>query len=320
MAHEHHHADGKATPSPSPSPPTRGRGDVAARYTRAFAIGVTLNTVFVLVEFTFGLMSNSLALVADAGHNLSDVLALVLAWGAAALAQRQATLRRTYGWGRSTILAGLVNALSLLVVTGAVAWEAIRRLADPAPVAGGVMIWVALVGVVVNATTAALFLPGRERDVNIRGAFLHMSSDAAVSVGVIVAGVVILATGWLWVDPALGLVIGVVIVANAWLLLREALDLALDAVPEGVDLAAVQQYLSSVPSVQGVHDLHVWGMSTTQTALSAHLVMPGALADDELLARAAHELHERFGIQHATLQVEGGDPSYPCPLAAIHVL
>jgi cobalt-zinc-cadmium efflux system protein len=292
----------------------------ADSYSHSFALGVGLNATFVLVEAVLGIASNSLALVADAGHNLSDVLALVLAWGAATLSRRQATAQRTYGWGRSTVLAALANALLLLVVTGAIGWEAIRRLSEPGPVAEQAMIWVALIGVVVNGSTALLFLPGRKYDLNVRGAFIHMASDAAVSVGVVLAGIAIAATGLLWIDPAVGLVIAVVILLSTWSLLRDSINLALDAVPPGVDVGSIRRYLASLPHVAEVHDLHVWGMSTTETALSVHLVIPDHLTDDALLAQVADELHEAYGIAHATLQLECGDPAHPCPLATVHAV
>ena len=272
--------------------------------------------MFVIAETVFGLVSNSLSLIADAGHNLSDVLALLLAWGAVALSRRQPTARRTFGWGRSTILAALGNAVSLIVVTGAVGWEAARRLVEPSPVEPGVMVLVASLGVVINASTALMFLADRHRDLNIRGAYVHMASDAAVSLGVIVGGLVIALTGWHWVDAALGLGIAFVILLSTWGLLRASLNLALDAVPDGIDVDRIRGYLETLPEVAQVHDLHVWGMSTTTTALSAHLVVPGKDVDDSILAHVADELHDLFGIGHATLQVERGDPSHPCPLAA----
>lgn len=289
-------------------------------YDSSFAVGIGLNLVFVIVEAVFGILSNSLALIADAGHNLGDVLALALAWGATMLGRRHPTPQRTYGWGRSTVLAALVNAFSLLLVTGGIAWEALRRLADPAPVGELTIIWVGAAGVIVNGVPALLFFQGRKRDLNIRGAFLHLASDAGVSLGVIVAGIAILATGWLWVDPMVGLLIAAVILLSAWGLLRDSLNLALDAVPRGVDVAGVRRYLASLPDVADVHDLHIWGMSTTETALSAHLVMPAGMVDDALLVRVVGELRGRFGIEHSTLQIERGDPSHPCPLVAVHPL
>src|SRR5215475_3864962 len=228
----------------------------AANYSRAFAIGVVLNLGFVVVEFIYGHLAHSLALVADAGHNLSDVLALSLAWGAAVLAQRRPTPGRTYGLRRSSILAALMNAIVLLVAVGAIAWEAVRRFSAPSPVAEQTVIWVAAIGIVINAGTALLFLSGRQGDVNIRGAFLHMAADAGVSLGVVLAGVAILATGWWWLDPVVSLAIVVVILIGTWDLLRESVNLALDAVPANVDLHGVRQFLAGLPKVVDVHDLH----------------------------------------------------------------
>ena len=289
-----------------------GHAHGSADYGRAFAIGVALNLGFVAVEAAFGLLSGSLALVADAGHNLSDVLGLLLAWGASVLVRRRPTLRRTYGLRRSSILAALVNAVFLLVAIGAIAWEAARRFGEPGPVAGGTVIGVALIGLAVNGATALLFLRGQRADLNIRGAFLHMAADAGVSLGVALAGVAILLTGWRWLDPAVSLAVVAIIFVGTWGLLRDSVNLALDAVPEGIDAAAVEAHLRGLPAVAGVHDLHIWAMSTTETALTAHLVLPGGRGGDALLARACRELRDRFGIEHSTLQVEHGDPAFPC--------
>ena len=290
----------------------QGHSHGASGYGRAFAIGVALNLGFVAVEFVYGRMAHSLALVADAGHNLSDVLGLLLAWGAAALAQRHPTPGRTYGMRRSSILAALVNAVVLLVAVGAIAWEAVRRFGEPGEVAGSTVIWVALVGIAVNTVTALLFMSGRKSDLNIRGAFLHMAADAGVSLGVVVSGFAIIATGRQWLDPVVSLVIVVVIVAGTWGLLRDSVNLALDAVPENIDEYEVERYLTDLPTCSEVHDLHIWGMSTTECALTAHLVMGRKVCDDAFLAQIARELHDRFGIEHSTLQVENGDPDYPC--------
>jgi cobalt-zinc-cadmium efflux system protein len=273
---------------------------------RAFAIGIGLNLGFVLVEAGFGLWADSLALLADAGHNLSDVLGLALAWGADRLARRPATARRTYGLRRSSILAALVNAVLLLLAIGAIGWEAVRRFAHPEPVAGLTVAGVAAVGVVINAATAALFLRDREHDVNVRAAFLHMVADAGVSAAVLAAGVGIRFTGWAWLDPAASLLVVAAIAVATWGLLRESVDLALDAVPEGIDPKAVEAYLAAAPGITAVHHLHIWGTSTTETALTAHLVKPDGRLDDGLIARLATELHERFGIAHATIQLEQG--------------
>ncbi|MGI8978303.1 MAG: cation diffusion facilitator family transporter [Pirellulaceae bacterium] len=282
-------------------------------YGRVFAVGVVLNGLFVLLEAGCGIYVQSLALLADAGHNLSDVLGLLLAWGAMTLARRRPTARRTYGLRRTTIIAALANAVLLLVAVGAISWEAIRRFADPQPAHEAVIIGVAAAGIVVNTVTALLFLRGSHHDVNVRGAFLHMAADAAVSLGVVIAGIAIYFTHWLWIDPAISLMIAVVILVSTWGLLRESLDLALDAVPKGIEPRKVEDYLATLPGVREVHDLHIWGLSTTEAALTAHLVMPETPYEDALLLQITRELHDRFGIEHATLQVERGNlADYPC--------
>ncbi len=273
-------------------------------YNRAFAIGVALNVIYIVVEATYGFLAGSLALLADAGHNLSDVLGLLLAWGANYLVQRKPTERHTYGWRKSTILAALTNAIILLVAMGAIAWEAVQRFSDPSPVAGKTVIIVAAIGVVINTATALLFLSGRKTDLNIRGAFLHMAADAGVSAGVVLAGVAILTTGWPWIDPVVSLTITAIILAGTWGLLRDSFNLALDAVPAGIDPEAVKTYLSDLPGVTGVHDLHIWAMSTSETALTVHLLKPDARDDDTLIEQASRELHDRFGIEHITIQWE----------------
>lgn len=276
-------------------------------YNRAFGIGILLNVAFVVFEAAFGIFSDSLALLADAGHNLGDVLGLVLAWGAHLLSTRDRSHRRTYGWKSTTILAALINAVVLLVALGGIAWEAIRRLGHPQPVAGTTVIYVAALGVVINTATALLFVAAREKDLNIRGAFLHMAADAGVSLGVVVAGIVILATGWTWIDPVVSLAIAAIILFGTWRLLVDSLNLILQAVPAGIDPQAVADYLLSIPGVEAVHDLHIWAMSTTETALTAHVVKPGLEDDDDMLMRLRAELNERFGIEHVTLQVERSD-------------
>ena len=290
-----------------------------ASFGRAFAIGIALNVTFVLVEALFGYFSNSMALMADAGHNLSDVLGLVVAWVAAVLSKRPPTARYTYGLTGSSILAALFNAVFLLVAVGAIGWEAILRLANPEPVGGKTVIAVAAFGILINGFTAWLFASGRKGDLNIRGAFLHMTADAAVSAGVVVAGLVILSTGWLWLDPAVSLVIVAIIVWGTWGLLRDSMALSLSAVPKRIDPGAVRAFLSSRSGVTGLHDLHIWPMSTTETALTAHLVMPGGHPGDAFLVELAHEIKERFGVGHATLQVET-DPDTPCDLEPDHVV
>jgi cobalt-zinc-cadmium efflux system protein len=282
-------------------------------HNRAFVVGIGLNLGFVFLEAGLGLWANSLALLADAGHNLSDVLGLLLAWGASYLSSRRPTARRTYGLRRSSILAALLNTVVLLVAIGGIAWEAIKRLQSPEPVSGLVVVGVAAAGVVVNGATAWLFMAGRKRDLNIRGAFLHMAADAGVSAGVVIAGLVIRRTGWQWVDPAASLLVVVVIAIATWGLFRESLDLALDAVPAGIDPAAVEAYLANLPGITAVHDLHVWGMSTTEVALTAHLVKPDGQLDDCLLETVTEELHKKFGIGHVTIQLEQG-AEHPCNL------
>ncbi|MFG1288904.1 cation diffusion facilitator family transporter [Xanthobacter versatilis] len=273
---------------------------------RAFAIGAGLNFGFVIVEVIFGLYAGSLALLADAGHNLSDVLGLLLAWGAAWLSRRAPTRLRTYGYGRSSILAALANAMILLLGTGGIILEAISRLSQPEPVETGIVMVVALVGVAVNMGTALMFMAGRKGDLNVRGAFIHMVADGAISLGVVAAAGVIALTGWLWLDPLVSLVIAVAIIAGTWGLLRDSVNLAMDMVPTGIDPEQVEAFLAARPGVSEVHDLHIWGLSTTSVALSAHLVRPGAELDDDFLSETCAELRARFGIAHPVLQVEEG--------------
>lgn len=296
---------------------SHGHNHAPADFGRAFIIGIGLNTAFVVAEVLYGTLAKSLALVADAGHNASDVLGLLLAWGAYLAAKRRPSQKHTYGLRRSSILASLTNAVLLLVALGAIIWEAIQRFSQPAPVAGGTVIWVATLGIAINGVTAYLFASGRKGDLNLRGAFQHMLADAVVSAGVVVGGIVILFTGWNWLDPVISLILAAVILYGTWGLLRESLDLALDAVPESVDLNKVRAFLSSQPGVSGVHDLHVWGMSTTETALTVHLVIPEGLPDIAL-QHLRHELHEQFGVEHATLQIEQGE--VPCDLLSDEVV
>ena len=281
-------------------------------YDRAFAAGVVLNLAFVVVEVVFGVLSDSLALLTDAGHNLSDVLGLLLAWGAAALARRRPSARRTYGYSRATILASLFSGLLLMGAVGAIGWEAFNRLMEPTEPAGMTIMIVAAIGVVINTVTALFFLSGKDRDLNIRGAFLHMAADAAVSLGVLFSGWLIWMHGWLWVDPVISMVIAAVILFSTWGLLRDSLNLAVDAVPRDVNPAAVRSYLCGLPNVHELHDLHIWPMSTTDTALTAHLVMNPTPASDGFLHEVAHELESRFGISHATIQVERIDSDVVC--------
>jgi len=285
---------------------------------RAFAIGVALNMVYVVVEAAFGLLAGSLALLADAAHNLSDVLGLLLAWGASSLARRAPSDRFTYGLRGSTIMAALGNAVLLLFACGGIAWEAVGRFGQAATPSGALIMSVALVGVGVNAATALLFLRERKRDLNVRGAYLHMVADAAVSLAVVLAGAVILLTGVAWLDPVASLVIVAVILLATWGLLRDSLQLSLHAVPGGVELQAVREYLAGLPGVAEVHDLHVWAMSTTETALTAHLVVPKGHPGDAFLNELCRTLDARFGIHHATVQIEMGDTGEACELAPEH--
>lgn len=276
-----------------------GDGD----FSRAFLLGIVLNTLFVAVEAFYGWRVNSLALLADAGHNLSDVAGLAVAWGGARAAGMRPTARHTYGWKRASILAAFANAVILLVAMGSLAWEAIGRLSMPQPVQGGTVMVVAGVGIAVNLGTALLFARGRAGDLNVRGAFLHMAGDALVSAGVVVAGGLSIAFGWSWLDPVTSLAIALIIVLATWSLFRQSLHLLFDGVPEGIELNAVRRELEKLPGVERVHDLHVWATGTTETALTAHLVMPEGHPDDRFFETAARQLEARFGIGHATLQV-----------------
>ncbi len=307
MAHNHSHRD-------------HGHDHPTSNYNRAFAIGIVLNVSFVIVEAVYGVLAHSVALLADAGHNLSDVLSLILAWGASWLSRRPPNRRYTYGLRRSSILIALLNAILLLLAMGGITWETLQRLGNPEPIAGGTVIGVAAVGIFINTITALMFMSGRNLDLNIRGAFLHMAADAGVSLGVVLAGIAIVATGWLWFDPVVSLIIVVVVVVGTWQLLKDSVNLALDAVPEGVEPLAVETYLAERPGVAQVHDLHIWAMSTTQTALTVHLVMPSGHPGDDFLAQTCRELHDHFGVEHATLQVETGDPNHPCILQSDKVV
>jgi cobalt-zinc-cadmium efflux system protein len=302
--HGHHHDHGHA----------HSHGHGAQAMGRAFAIGVALNLAYVIGEVVFGLYAGSLALLADAAHNFGDVMGLAMAWLASNLARRAPSERYTYGLRGSSILASLANAALLLLVTGGIAWEAVQRLTAPRPAAGLTIMAVAAVGVAVNGFCALLFASGRKGDLNVRAAFAHLAADALVALGVVVAGGLILITHLAWIDPVASLAISAVIVVSSWSMTRESLDLALQAVPLGIDRSGVLDYLTGLPGVSEVHDLHIWGMSTTETALTAHLVRPGAGLDDALLRGVCEELRTRFSIHHATFQVEGGDET-PCELA-----
>ena len=278
---------------------------------RAFLAGILLNVAFVTLEGVFGVLAHSTALLADAAHNLSDVLGLVMAWGASTLARRAPSNLHTYGFRRSTVLAALANAVLLLAAVGAVAWEAIGRFGARTEPHGTTMMWVAAAGVVVNGVSALLFRRGSEHDANVRGAFLHLLADAAVSTGVVIAGAVVWQTGWSWVDPVTSLVVSAVVLFGTWGLLRDALHLAMDGVPRTVEIENVRAFLAGLPDVDTVHDLHVWAMSTTEVALTAHLVMPWRDSPPAFLAGLEHELEERFGIAHATVQIEPASGT-PC--------
>lgn len=274
-----------------------------ANFGKAFAIGITLNTALVIAQGIYGYIANSTALLADASHNLSDVLGLVLAWGASIAAKRAPSGRFTYGFRASTILAALANAVFLLVATGAIGWEAILRLREPEPVAGVTVMVVAGIGILINGFTAMLFARGRKDDINIEGAYLHMAADAAVSLGVVVSAALIIWTGWLWLDPITSLVICATILWSTTRLLRSSIDMSMAAAPRGTDLAAIRGFLMQRPGVSAIHDLHVWPISTTETALTCHLVMPGGAGDDFLM-ETADKLKATFKIGHTTLQVE----------------
>jgi len=284
-----------------------------ADFGTAFAVGIALNTAFVVLEAAFGIYSNSMALIADAGHNLSDVLGLLIAWGASVLSRRPPTARYTFGLRGTSILAALFNAIFLLVATGAIAWEAVLRLLAPQPVAGPTVMIVAAIGIAINGFTAWLFAAGRKDDLNIRGAYLHMAADAAVSAGVVVAGLVITLTGWLWLDPLMSLVISAIIVLGTWGLLRDSVAMSLAAVPAGIDPAKVRATLAAQTGVSAVHHIHIWSLSTNETALTAHLVMPAGHPGDGFLRNVAAELKVHHGIGHSTLQIETGS-GIDCPL------
>jgi len=286
LGHHHHHA-----------PKSFGR---------AFAIGIALNLIFVFVEGAYGFFSNSLALLSDAGHNLSDVLGLFLAWFATWLARKRPSAQFTYGFRSSSIFAAAINAVVLLIAVGGILWEAIVRFSSPAAVDSKMVMAVAAIGIVINGATAALFASGSKGDLNIRGAFLHMLADALISFGVVIAGFIILQTGLLWIDPAISIVIGIVIVIGTWGLLKDSVSMALAGVPDGIDAHAVEDYLLSLPGVSRVHDLHIWALSTSQTALTAHLVCP-VETGDQFLFSLSHSLNEKFGIGHSTVQIERGE-------------
>ena len=312
-SHDHDHAHGHGH-SHGPG----GHAHAPASFGKAFAIGILLDVAFVVIEAAFGVLSHSLALLADAGHNLSDVLSLAIAWAAVVLARKVPTQRFTYGLTGSSILAALINGILLMIAAGAIAWEAVQRFGDPQPVAGNTVMIVAAIGIVINTATALLFMRGRKGDINIQGAFLHMAADAAVSAGVVIAGLAIKLTGWNWLDPVVSLAIVAIVIWTTWGLLREATAMSLNAAPTGIDTAAVQRHLEALDGVTAVHDLHIWAMSTTETALTAHLVMASDHDRDTFLKRVAGELQRLFRIGHTTLQIERGEGS--CALEPADVI
>jgi len=281
-------------------------------YNRAFAAGVALNLIFITVEAVYGVLASSLALITDAGHNLGDVMGLLLAWGATYLATKRPTLRRTYGYSRLTILASVTSGLLLLLAVTIIAWEAVNRFLEPVTPAGHTIMVVAGIGVIINAFTAWFFVSGKDHDLNIRGAYLHMTADAAVSLGVVISGLMIWQFGLNWLDPLSSLLIAAVIFWSTWGLLRDSLNLAIDGVPRDLDPTLVREWLAQQPGVEDLHDLHIWPMSTTKTALTVHLLMPVPPVDDEFLHKLTQQLHEQFGISHATIQLERGQVDRVC--------
>ncbi len=283
-------------------------------YNRSFSIGIALNIIFVIIEVSYGLAADSLALIADAGHNLSDVISLLLAWGAYYLSKKHPTKKRTYGLRKVTIMASLLSAVLLFVALGGIAWEALERLSSPKPVEGFIIIVVAAIGVLINTATALLFVKGQKHDLNIRAAYLHMAADAAISLGVVLAGVAILLTGWLWLDPLISLFIVVVILLSTWGLLRDSIDLSIDAVPQGINVSEVKAYLLNLTNVSDLHDLHIWALSTTENALTVHLVTTDALIYNHFIQEIQEHLCHHFNIQHATIQIEKDESGFHCVL------
>ncbi len=273
-------------------------------YNRSFAVGVLLNIIFVLIEGGYGFKTGSLALVADAGHNFSDVLSLLLAWGAVFMAGKSSSVNRTYGYKRITILASLTSALLLLFALGGITWEAIGRMLSPQPVPGLPVVIVAAIGVVINTATALLFVSGQKHDLNIKGAFLHMAADAGISLGVVAAGGAIIVTGWEWIDPTITVFIVIIVLIGTWGLLRDSFNLSLDAVPKGINIKEIENYLRNLSDIEDIHDLHVWALSTTEAALTVHLISKKNMIDNQLLHDIEHQLHDKFGIEHATIQME----------------
>ncbi len=297
--HHHHHSHAPANP---------------ANYNRAFAIGIVLNLIFVFIEAIYGFLSHSLALVADAGHNLSDVIGLAVAWVAFWLSAKKPTTHFTYGLKRSSILSALFNSIFLLVAIGAIILEAVKRFWSPDPVQSGTMIAVASVGIVINTATALLFMKDSKHDLNIKGAYLHMAADAAISLGVVIAGIAIYYTNWNWIDPTVSIAICIIIVIGTWGLLKDSVKLSMDAVPESIDPIEVRTYLEKIEGIKEVHDLHIWAISTTETALSVHLVVPKPQQSDKLLEKISKDLKEQFKINHPTIQFESGEEGFNCEL------
>lgn len=281
-------------------------------YNKAFAIGIILNVGYVIIEFAYGLIFSSMALIADAGHNLSDVLGLMLAWGAGRLAAKSASKTMTYGYRKSTILAALMNAIILMVAVGAIAYESIGRFFNPQPVAGENLMIVAGIGVIINTITALLFMSGRKKDLNIKGAFLHMAADAGISLGVVIAGLLISITSLYWIDPVISLVIVLIITIGTWGLLKESFTMSMDAVPKGISLSEVKDFLLSQNGVTKAHDIHIWPLSTTETAFTAHVVRSNEESNDEFLNNMSKELHERYEITHVTIQIENSEVEVNC--------
>jgi cobalt-zinc-cadmium efflux system protein len=315
MSLHHHHGHGHGHSHGH----DHGHSHAPADFGRAFLIGTVLNLAFVIVEAGVGLLAGSMALLADAGHNLSDVLGLGVAWGAAALSRKAPTERFTYGLRKSSVLAALLNAVFLLVAIGAIAFESIHRFSHPEPVSGATVMIVAAIGIAVNVATALMFVSGRKSDLNVRSAFVHMAADAAIAAAVVVAGLIMLRTGWLWLDPAVSLAISVIILFGTWGLLRDSVSMSLDAVPAAIDPADVHSALAGLEGVSRVHDLHIWPMSTTEIALTCHLVMPKGAPGDLFLHGTAAMLHQRFRIHHTTIQVETAEEE-ECHLASPKVV
>jgi len=286
----------------------------ATNYNRSFAIGIALNVIFVVIEASYGIVADSMALIADAGHNLSDVMSLLLAWGANYLATKHPTKNRTYGLRRVTILTSLISSVLLLIALGGIAWEAFGRLSSPQSVDAITIIAVAAIGVVINTATALLFVSGQKHDLNIRAAYLHMAADAGISLGVVVAGVAIMITGWLWLDPVISLAIVLVILIGTWNLLKESINLSIDAVPQGINMSGITNYLTGINDVSEIHDLHVWALSTTETALTVHLVTTGTLIDNSFLKEVQQHLRHEYGIEHVTVQIENREKENACAL------